>query len=595
MKYTFQSCLLFLVFLIYVQCALGQNHFYSDKYDLNFDFRNKQNLTWSTDPLFPVLMQPDSTQTVNGKNPLRFVQSKKGPLFVPINASIHQTVLLPETNADSASILFTCKSKDLMQMQLIISVRSNRETILHTDTLSALGSEDWTTFYQTIPIRGAAMLHLNIVAQGKKYPYTEQKLYLDKIEIKIGGKDINEGPLPSIPVMANLKKSDIISLSLSDTNSFKRIPEIGNHKIVALGETIHGSESINEAAVELIKYQVLHNQCKFILLELPTEQSLYWNRYIQGDSLFKIEHFAHHFSLDLLSPKVMIDFFNWLRKHNETIKDKVLLMGMDISRNSWQCSEYLFDFLSTLNKNKHNPLLDSMCSNLSRYNIYSAVDILKKQKELEEVMNRNEYMIIRYCMNTTISNMPADQRDDLMFIRASFLMKQICPGEEKTMVYAHFGHINPIKNGLNLSFTTPFGYFMKKKFGNDYYSIALLSGEGSFRTTYHDTLLVQKAMQTPILNSLDELLMRTDEALCFVPASAIPKQLMYMRDVGNTFMENQFEIMAPASRMDAVMFIRNNKAFDILPETLKDSKEYLIHLKQLKERLQQSPFSHHDK
>ena len=161
------------------------------------------------------------------------------------------------------------------------SVRNNRETILQYryTVCTWFGRLDHLLSDNTN--RGAAMLHLNIVAQGTK-SYTEQKLYLDKIEIKIGGKDINEGPLPSTPIMANLKKSEIISLSLSDTNSFKRIPEIGNHKIVALGETIHGSESINEAAVELIKYQVLHNQCRFILLELPTEQSLYWNRYIQG-------------------------------------------------------------------------------------------------------------------------------------------------------------------------------------------------------------------------------------------------------------------------------------------------------------------------
>jgi len=267
-------------------------------------------------------------------------------------------------------------------------------------------------------------------------------------------------------------------------------------------------------------------------------------------------------------------------------------LGMDISLNSLSCSEYLGDFLSCLNKNKHNPLIDSMILKLSKNYLYTSTAFLSKQKELEEVLSRNEFMIIRYCINTTNSNIPHEQRDDMMYLRASFIMKQICPGNEKTTIYSHFAHTNPIKNGLKLLYTPPFGYFMKNKFGNDYYSIALLSGEGSFRTHDKDSLFTFRSLETPPSNSLDDLLMRTGEELCFVNVSILPQQLMYMRDVGNTYMENQFEILAPASRMDAVMFVRNSKAFDLLPESLKDSKEYMINLKLWKEKSQQISFSH---
>lgn len=595
MKNRLQSSLVIIFLLIYTQFTFGQNHSFSDKYDLNFDFQNKKKLSWTIDPLHPVILQPDSTQTIRGKHPFHFVQPRIGPFFNPINASIHQTVLLPVTNSDSATIMFTCKSKNLRLMQLIIWGENDRELITHIDTLMALGKEDWTTFSRTILIRGAVLLHFNIVAQGKMNDTTEQKLYLDKIEIKIGGKNINDFVLPAIPVVADLKKSDVISLFLSESNSFKSIPEIGNHKIVAIGETIHGSENINAAAIELIKYQIQHNQCKLIILELPTEQTLYWNRYIQGDTLFEIKHFAHQFSLVLYSPRVMIDFFQWLRLYNEKVKDKVWLLGMDISYTPLHCCIYLNDFLSSLNKKKHIPLIDSMCSNLSKYNLSAAIVFLKNQKELEELLSHNEFSIIRYCMNTTNSGFQSNQRDDIMYLRASFLIKQICTGDEKTSIYAHFAHTNPLKKGLNLSFTPPFGYFMKNKFGNDYYSIAILSGKGNFRTKDQDSLFTQKLLQTPPSNSMEDLLMRTGEEICYVPVSILPQQLMYMRDVGNTYMENQFEILAPASRMDAVMFVRNSKAFDLLPESLKDSEDYMINYKQWKERLQKISFSNQNK
>ena len=544
------------------------------------------------DPLYPIILQPDSSQTIRGKNPLCLAQTKQGKYLITLNGTIHQSILLPKTNVDSATVTLICKSKNLQHAQLIISERNDQELILHSDTLSLLGSEDWSTFSRTVPIQDVALLHLNIVADGIKYSILEQRLYLDKIEIKIDGKDINDFPLPIIPTFSDLKKSDYISLSSSDYNSYNKIPGLENRKIVAIGEIIHGSENIGEAAVQLIKYQVEHNHCKLILLEQSTEQTLYWNRFIQGDSLFKIDNYARDFTFALSSPKVMVDLFNWLKHYNERVEEKVWLLGMDIPLLRNQSAESLYDYISAINESKHNILLDSLCSKLLNYNLYGAVKILQNQTEIEKLLGKNEFKIVRYCLNTAISFIPRSKersstRDDQMYLKVTFLMRLLCPGDEKTTIYAHFGHTNHQKGELSLSFVSPFGYYMKNKFGKDYYSIAALAGEGNFRTVDQDSVFISKKLEIPPVNSLEDLFMRTHEEACFVPVSNLPSQLTYMRDVGNKYRDNQFGIIAPASRMDAAIFVRNSRAFDLLPGTPTNSKELIIQYNRVKDRYKQ--------
>jgi hypothetical protein len=156
-------------------------------------------------------------------------------------------------------------------------------------------------------------------------------------------------------------------------------------------------------------------------------------------------------------------------------------------------------------------------------------------------------------------------RDSLMYLNANFLLNLLCPDDGKVSIYAHFGHVNHKTTYSSFPFHRSFGSYMKDKFGSDYYNIAVLTGEGNLRTSYKDSLNLNRTLEIPPMNSLEDLFMQTNEELCFITISTLPTQLMYIRFIGAFYEENQFIIIAPASRMDAAIFVRRSKSYDLLP------------------------------
>lgn len=475
MKNGYQMYLLVLYFLINAQCSFSQNHSFTDKYNFNFELRKS---SWTFEPMLPVVIELDSTQTIHGKNPLCLAQVKFGK--PTLKGALQHSILLPATKADSLTVYLNCKSKNLQNARLIVSGINEREGVLYSDTLSLLGSKEWQIFSRSVPIKDVAILHLSIEAEGIK-SNSEQRLSLDKIEIKIDGKDINDFQLPTIPSFPDIKKSDIISLSFSDNSSYSKLPDLENRKIVAIGETIHGSETITEAAAQLIKYQVKYNNCKLILLEIPTEQTFLWNRFIQGDNLYTKEDLTQDFTHFRFSPRIMLDLFNWLKQYNEKVKDKVWLLGMDQEIGGHNSEIYLFDYIYRINENKHHLLLDSLCLKLLDPKTFpQALQILDKNKDIEKLLGEKEYKILYHCLNMLIASgeNPLKHyaiREDNMYLNATFLLNLLCPKDEKAIIYAHFLHTNYKNRDPRFPFLNSFGSNMKNKFGNNYYSIAVLT------------------------------------------------------------------------------------------------------------------------
>jgi erythromycin esterase-like protein len=533
--------------------------------------------------MYPFTMQQDSTQTIHGKNPLCLAPFKIGRIYNLLNGKIEQTLLLPETKIDSAIVSLNCKSLNLQQAQLIISGIDDQERISYSDTLALLCTEKWSTFIKGVSVHDVKFLHFSIEAKGISNK-TKQCLYLDKLDIKLDGKDINTFPLPTIPIIPDIKKSDIISLSFSNDNALTKISALKSKKIVAIGETIHGSETITEAAAQIIKYQVEHNNCKLILLEIPTEQTLLWNRFIQGDSLISNENIIQELSRFLFSPRIMFSLLNWLKQYNAKAKEPVWLFGIDLSLSSRISEIYFYDYIYRIKEKQQHVLLDSLCSKLYDYKSFpQALQILDDNKEIEKLLGEKEYQILRHFLSLSITagDNPFKRssiRDNHMFLNASFLLDLLCSGDEKAVIYEHFFHVNYKNVDPSFPFHNSFGSYMKNKFGNSYYSIAVLAGEGNFRTSFKDSISLKKALQAPPKNSLEDLFMRTNEAFCFLPITELPPKLTYFRVMGNSYLEDQFSILAPNNRMDAAIFVRYNKTFDIVKGYITYKHEYNMYL-----------------
>jgi erythromycin esterase-like protein len=126
-----------------------------------------------------------------------------------------------------------------------------------------------------------------------------------------------------------LRKSDVTPLSYTDPSSFDRIPELQTKKIGAIGERIHGRETMNDIAYQIIKQHVEKNRCRLVLLEISLEVMMSFNRFVQGDRSFNIYTLINRFNLDLISVKQLKEICLWLKEYNKTAKEKILLLGAD--------------------------------------------------------------------------------------------------------------------------------------------------------------------------------------------------------------------------------------------------------------------------
>lgn len=148
---------------------------------------------------------------------------------------------------------------------------------------------------------------------------------------------------------------------------------------------------------------------------------------------------------------------------------------------------------------------------------------------------------------------------------------------KKAIIYAHFGHTNPKSNVAFNPASLSFGSYMKQKYKEDYYSIAVLTANGKLRTTDKDSLLVKRSLQLPVDNSLEKSLSSLGEDYCFMPVSVLTPEILRIRYIGNSYLKNQFDMIAPASRMDGLIYIQNSKEFNVLkgtPVLLKDVNRY---------------------
>lgn len=64
-----------------------------------------------------------------------------------------------------------------------------------------------------------------------------------------------------------MKATDLIHWN---NKEYDNLPFL-NKKILGLGETAHGTETMNDIGIEISKERILKHQCRFILLEIPLE------------------------------------------------------------------------------------------------------------------------------------------------------------------------------------------------------------------------------------------------------------------------------------------------------------------------------------
>lgn len=566
--------LLYSILFLFSSILSAQNK--EDKYNLKFTYeREKENaFKWYTENS---LVYIDSTQIINEKSPLclKFVVPERFRRYeydMPERISIYQTLFLPENiSGKTITLDITSKCLNLEKLFLKIIYIDPDEKIIKKDSISINNENKWgkESLISTIP---ESAMQLNIKIEGRGLPKAlEQAVWLDKIKIEIEKENINE--LSEKQVF--LPNEDIVtgkdSIELLCKHFYPKL--IGDKKIIAFGETIHGSETVCCYVFNAIKESIENDKCKLVLLEIPMDLSFRWNLYVKGllpeETISEIDEELY---TTVLSKEIISSFLAWLRDYNKNLTDKVNIMGLDNSIGSSIGS--LEDCVWSLYETKGRP--DKIVPILLALGQKESSDLLKlieTNKDFEDLFEAEDYkMYISILNQEAIDLSPANlvnfdyyrnikrQRDKRMWQNMKNIIQIYNQQNEQIILYAHYLHINK----LNLFPYDPekvsLGYYISQHFGKDYYPISLIVGEGDITLVEFDEkgkgLYKKYALDYPPANSIEYICSNTFNQLFFCPSKHFKNSNLLVRLMG-TIEQNRdrFYYNSISSRVDGIVFI----------------------------------------
>jgi erythromycin esterase-like protein len=404
-----------------------------------------------------------------------------------------------------------------------------------------------------------------------------ETVWLHKLDISLNGKHIDNYPLEERLKPVSIKETDIIPLSFSGFHGFEKIPELKTQNVIAIGESVHGSESVFNSAAQIIKYQVLNNNCKLVCLEMMAEKMFVVNRFIQGDKTVTPE-FIRNYLLEtcgslnsLLSPSKLNELCLWLRDYNKTATEQVWLLGMDFEYISECRRKAMSCYFKTVNNSLKSAdiediitLMSKTVREIQRNDFVNIRELWDKGKfQLSPFLGSQEFAMIERSMNEIINQeIPLDIkkvvfRDSIMAANFLYYQNLICNDNDKSLVYAHFLHTEY----ADLSYGIPMGQYLRQQFGANYFHIAVTVGSGEICSSFS---ISPDTLQTPVNNSIEDVLSRQKEDYCYLSANKIAGSYVKRRFSGLMPEKNQFPYgyISPADRMGGVIFIRNSKATD---------------------------------
>lgn len=523
----------------------------------------------------------DSTAMYKGKYPMQIKQDlvvippSGDEIFFPVlRGVIYNSFALPSVVSDSLTISLTCKSQGLKKAFMVMSGISIEEKLLYTDTLSINGCDTWYTFVKNVPLRNVAMMELVIAVNGidtmrfaksKDEDLTsQQNLWLDRIEMKIGDKKITDYVFSSTATPPLLPKEVFASDSLLNPTFDTPYKDT---KIVAFGEAVHGSATIDEEVIQLFKHGIQYDNRKVIMLEAPLEKMLYVNRFIQGDTAFHLDSVKVYFEQALCSEDKWIDFFSWLKKYNAQTNEKVWVLGTDFDFDRLSPLLDLFEYLAAINRTALNPNIAEYCNRLLRawdkpeeiLSFFQSHDCFVNELGLLEskiVEHSLQYIIKR---NRQLLVYPITLRDGVMFNNLDFLFNLFSQVKDvKFGVYTHFGHANYSSIETKIISDPPFGALAKQAYGDDYFTVGIFVGEGKTLNNDKGKQWKFTNLQANSVDTFEYWLSQIPGDVFYVPRDFLPSHLMRYRSIGNSPTEF-FYLMNPSSRMDGALFIRESK------------------------------------
>lgn len=582
---------LFLIFCLSIPClSYGQdlNRELEDvfKFPLN---SAAGKIIWLADILQSFCdVRIDSTSIKNGKFPLLLTPLSKGKKLESIKLSFSCGLLLPSMNSDSMRVSFTCKSSHMHKVQLTILGMDTTGSIVCMDTINATETREWFTFTRMVRIKETNYLRFNIQAQGGD-SISKQKVWLDRIAAQVDGKNLSLYPIRDMNRSFQSDTTQIIPLSFSDTQKYNWISDLKNKRIVSVCESLHGSDTMFESAIQLMKHRVLHNNCKLLLLEMSLERAWYLNRFIQGDERFTLKDIVDISEFSIYSER-MADFLLWLKVYNKTAEKKVWLWGMDVaSTDFYGFATELFGYFYKINKENLNLRIKSFLYQTltdSRKALSETLPMLLNDSNFYKSADPIEWKYIQHWwkgwMQVKDENHLLEVRDSMMYSNIKAMTNLVCSPTETVTIYSHLLHGCYDKNYTVCNESnSSYGSLLRQEYGDQYFCIGLFALQGErlllpvnpFQYGVDICNYVNSPLPPVRINSLELLLQKVGLDYFYIPVNALPRIPVYIR-VGGLQDTHSYNIIYPQKYLGGVIYIKDSKAMRVFNMDTSMAKKY---------------------
>ena len=482
-----------------------------------------------------------------------------------------------QLNKQGAEVTASIRYKTLNCERAYITLNSigAGEQILKSDTIELPLTEEWKEVSEKIKIKDAYLLNVFIEAVGSELAFNNIRVSAFKLEAN--GAQLKNETAPKSD-NTKLKKNDVMVLN---GVNFGKIPSMQS-RIMAIGETVHGSKTLGRMAFDIIKERIIKQGCNLVLHENPLEYSFYVNRYIKNDPRFKLQDIERYMEGNLSSEHT-IDFIKWLRAYNSAHNNRVSFWGIDIESLDIASSVDLSEFVKTLCSKRETPESDSIVKRLLNWetNEDDSLQLTKADGAVGKWLTADERQILKLCLQLNKESSETYERltnrDETMAKTAFALIDILASNGAKATIYGHFIHLNYLVGGDMKELNNySAGHRMKAKYKDDYQAIALCTYEGRTLNCLTDKSIGAAQLVKAPEGSVENTLQSMGHNMAYLPTERLNNtDVLTMRVLGNTNDRYQFFYFVPKARVDGILFVSRSQPVEKSQEVLNRYLNYV--------------------
>lgn len=482
-----------------------------------------------------------------------------------------------QLNKQGAEVTASIRYKTLNCERAYITFNSigAGEQVLKSDTIELPLTEEWKEVSKKVKIKDAHLLNVFIEAVGSELAFNNIRVSAFKLEAN--GTQLKNETAPKSD-NTSLKKSDAITLNGVD---FGKIPSMQS-RIMAIGETVHGSRTLGGMAFDIIKERIIKQGCNLVLHEYPLECSFYVNRYIKNDPRFKLQDIERYMEGNLSSEHT-IDFIKWLRAYNSAHNNRVSFWGIDIESLNMASSVDLSEFVKTLCSKRETPETDSIVKRLLNWetNENDSLQLTKADGAVGKWLTADERQILKLCLQLNKESSETYERltsrDETMTKTAFALIDILASNGAKATIYGHFMHLNYLVGGDMKELNNySAGHRMKAKYKDDYQAIALCTYEGRTLNCLTDKSIGAAQLVKAPEGSIENTLQSMGHNMAYLPTERLNNtDVLTMRVLGNTNDNYQFFYFVPKARVEGILFVSRSQPVEKSQEVLNRYLNYV--------------------